>query len=365
RTTEAQMPRIEQFGNHVLTVLSYPLDPNQRIFHLYLVSSLLFAIGVYFFSPVYRKHREEGRSLFGGLLAFLFPAEVWKHPSAWVDVRFFIPHQLVRLWIYTDLLAIFSVTTHKTVYGALTALSGRESVTTVSADTTWLVVVYSMVLFLAMDFAGFLAHYVQHKIPLLWEFHKIHHSAEVLHPLTNYREHPADNVLYATVNGISVGICTSLFLFFFNVQPLLLIVPVLGIPISAFAFNFLGYNLRHSHIWIRWPGVFAYLFGCPAHHQIHHSCKRHHINKNFAFMFPIWDLMFGTYHLPKQEEEVEFGIGDGSEGDYRSFAAMYLVPFSNLIRKYLPEELQTNELLLEDADTKRPSEVTDLETSEG
>ena len=193
-------------------------------------------------------------------------------------------------------------------------------------------VTYGLVLFLCLDFAAYLTHYLQHKIPILWEFHKIHHSAEVLHPLTNYREHPIDNVAYAIANGIATGLVISGCQFLFSAVPTHLLVPMLGISVLPFLFNFMGYNLRHSHIWLRWPGVLAYLWGCPAHHQIHHSYRPKHINKNFAFMFPIWDVVFGTFYLPKHEEKLDIGIGDGTEGDYHSFVSLYATPFVRLFR---------------------------------
>ncbi|MCG8583151.1 MAG: sterol desaturase family protein, partial [Pirellulales bacterium] len=108
------------------------------------------------------------------------------------------------------------------------------------------------------------------------------------------------------------------------------IVQILGINAFMFVYNVSGYHLRHSHVWLRWPGPLAYLFGCPAHHQIHHSCKPEHINKNMAFMFPIWDVLFRTFHLPKEREEMVFGIGDGSEGEYKGFFSIYLRPFVEL-----------------------------------
>ena len=154
---------------------------------------------------------------------------------------------------------------------------------TVLTASILLVIAFALASPMVLDFLAFLTHYFQHKVPALWEFHKIHHSAEVLHPLSNYREHPVDNIVYATVLGIGSGLVLGTFQFLFGVTPIKLLVPVLGISLIAFAFNFLAYNLRHSHIWVRWPGILAYVFGCPAHHQIHHSCKRHHINKNFAF----------------------------------------------------------------------------------
>jgi sterol desaturase/sphingolipid hydroxylase (fatty acid hydroxylase superfamily) len=156
----------------------------------------------------------------------------------------------------------------------------------------------------------------------------------VLHPLSNYREHPVDNLYYAVVTGVAAGLTLGSFELLFGVQPLSLVIPVFGIGFLAFAFNFFGYNLRHSHIWVRWPGLLAYLFGCPAHHQIHHSCKPQHINKNMAFMFPIWDVLFGTFYLPAEKEELEFGLGDGTEEEYRGYFSIYVLPFLSLIRRF-------------------------------
>ena len=159
----------------------------------------------------------------------------------------------------------------------------------------------------------------------------MHHSAEVLNPLSNYREHPIDNVVYAAVLAIGAGTTAGVFQSLFGVEPSL--VNILGINSGAFLFNISGYHLRHSHIWLRWPGPLAYLFGCPAHHQIHHSCKPEHINKNMAFIFPVWDLLFGTFYLPKQREELVFGIGDGTEAEYKSFLSIYFRPFTELFNR--------------------------------
>ena len=45
--------------------------------------------------------------------------------------------------------------------------------------------------------AIFVAHYLQHRVPVFWEFHKVHHSAQVLTPITLYRMHPIDDMLTA------------------------------------------------------------------------------------------------------------------------------------------------------------------------
>ncbi len=330
------------FGKHVLKVLSYPILPDQRLFYLYLLSSFAFAIGVYCYSPNYKEDKEAGRGFIKGLFAFVFPKKVWQHPSAWVDVRFFIPHQILRLWLYTDFMGIFAVLSHFAITTVLQNSMGTNSMYTFPADHIFLVISYTIVSLIVVDFSSFFTHYFQHKIPILWEFHKIHHSAKVLHPLSNYREHPIDNVSYAITTGISLGVVNGAFAFLFSVTPAELFTPLLGIGIAAFSFNFFGFHLRHSHIWLRWPGILAFIFGCPAHHQIHHSCKPKHIDKNFAFQLPIWDILFGTFYLPKQEEELEIGLGDGTEHQYKSYLTMYTLPFINLL-KQSPEPEKTDD----------------------
>jgi sterol desaturase/sphingolipid hydroxylase (fatty acid hydroxylase superfamily) len=155
-----------------------------------------------------------------------------------------------------------------------------------------------------------------------------------MHPLTNYREHPVDNVLYAAVLGAATGFVAA------TVSAVLGYVPseptVLGVGIFVLAYNGLGYNLRHSHIWLRWPGPLVYLFGSPAHHQVHHSYHPTHINKNFAFIFPVWDLLFGTLQMPKTNADVKFGLGEREEEEFTSCIRLYLVPFRNVARLLMP-----------------------------
>src|SRR6516162_3404523 len=85
-----------------LKVVSYPTESDEHVFVLYLFTSLMLAIAVFIVTRP-TGAEGEGPSRLNGLLRFLFPAEVWKSRSAWVDVRFFVPHQMVRIWIYGTL----------------------------------------------------------------------------------------------------------------------------------------------------------------------------------------------------------------------------------------------------------------------
>ena len=187
--------------------------------------------------------------------------------------------------------------------------------------------VYMFVLIAFLDFVSYGIHYLQHKNPLLWEFHKVHHSLEVMHPLSNYREHPIDNIVYAVGTGSAYGLFMGLASKLFGYVPGM--PTLLGVPLLMFAFNILGYNLRHSHVWLRWPGRWSMLFASPAHHHIHHSYQPDHIDKNFAFIFPCWDVLFRTYHLPETNKDVRFGISMHYVSEYKSCLGIYFIPFKN------------------------------------
>jgi sterol desaturase/sphingolipid hydroxylase (fatty acid hydroxylase superfamily) len=149
-----------------------------------------------------------------------------------------------------------------------------------------------------------------------------------MQPLSNYREHPVDNLFYSVVT--SVGVVTAGAAFALGCE--FKTVDRLGINSFLFVFNFAGYNLRHSHIWLAWPGFAGYLLGSPAYHQIHHSYDECHINKNLGFLFSVWDWLHGSLYMPREHEDLHFGLGDGTEPEYSSVLRLDYLPFLRLDR---------------------------------
>jgi sterol desaturase/sphingolipid hydroxylase (fatty acid hydroxylase superfamily) len=311
-----------RFSDHALHVLSSPLEPSNRIFVLYLASSVLAA----FF--VFRAARKRGGE--GSFLRFLFPRHVWQHPSAWLDLRYFVFHMLIGHFLTLSLAAwgsalAFEVVTGKPLVEALLHDSNDFS----GADLA-ITLAYMVVSMVVIDLLAFVTHYLQHKLPILWEFHKVHHSAEVMHPISNFREHPVDNFVYKLVNGLGAGVIGGVAVGLFGYMPS--VPSLLGVPALMFAFNLLAYNLRHSHVWLRWPGRWAMILPSPAHHHVHHSCHPDHIDKNFAFMFPVWDVVFKTYCMPADNRDVKFGIGEGKATELTTCLQLYFVPFRDAWR---------------------------------
>ncbi len=307
-------------------VIVYPVDPGERIFWLYLLTSLALAGAVYLRSRRAAPQRPGIR----GFLRFCFPPEIWRHPSAWLDVRYFLVHQMLRVWIYGALVLTVSTASADEVASVLRRLLGDPPAPARPIGLGGRAAI-ALATLAATDFASFLVHWLQHKVPLLWAFHKVHHSAPVMHPLSNYREHWIDNLGYALVHGATSGAAAGAALQLHG-QPVG-VLEVLGVNAFVVVYNAAGYNLRHSHLWLAWPGWLGWVLGSPAYHQIHHSVDPRHLDKNFAFAFPIWDRLFGSAYLPREPEPLRFGLADGSESEYRSVLRLWFLPFAELLRR--------------------------------
>jgi sterol desaturase/sphingolipid hydroxylase (fatty acid hydroxylase superfamily) len=269
--------------------------------------------------------RADAEDAKGTFVQYLFPKRVWSHPSARLDLRYFIFHRTIMQFVLLGMSLTMTLVAFAFVSG------GRALPDMTMPDTTMsfgagllLATLFMLIAVTILDFVAFYIHYLQHKIPLLWQFHKVHHSSEVMHPVSNFREHPIDNIVYESFTGLAYGAVAGVaarFLGYIPTMPMLL-----GVPVVAFLFNIVAYNLRHSHVWLRWPGVWSAVFPSPAHHHVHHSCHPDHLDKNFAFLLPVWDVLFGTYHMPEDNRDVKFGIiDDGS--DLTSCLRLYFVPF--------------------------------------
>ena len=156
-------------------------------------------------------------------------------------------------------------------------------------------VLYTLTLFIISDFTRYWLHRFLHTVPFLWEFHKVHHSAKVLNPLTFYRVHPVENILFAFRYALSIGVVSGVFIYFFGA--FIGVVEIVGVNVLLFLFSLMGSNLRHSHIKIKYPKVMENFFISPFQHQIHHSTK--HSNKNFGGYLALWDKLFGLWSIQK------------------------------------------------------------------
>lgn len=254
-------------------------------------------------------------------LQFAFPREVWRHPSAVLDYKFVAFHRAMAVLIYAPLVlgavAMFSKGVARFIPSGLSAaeLSG----------VPFGYIPFTLTLFMAIDFGVFFVHYLLHRIPLLWHFHKVHHSAEVLTPITEYRQHPIEYFLYSAAQVIASTLVTGVYVVLNHENAHLM--TLFNINVFAVLFYSCAYQLRHSHVWLSYGPILNYVFISPAHHQIHHSADQRHLNTNFGITLAVWDWMFGSLYVPQRRENLRFGLPDENPDDYSSIAKLYFLPF--------------------------------------
>ena len=187
-------------------------------------------------------------------------------------------------------------------------------------------------LLLASEFSDYLVHYLEHKNPILWEIHKVHHSAEHLTPITSLRGHSLGLFYHNAVQSFFCGPIAALFMHVYGLS--LADTLVLGtISRKAFSIGTLD-ALKHSHFPIS-LGVCEGVLISPHMHQIHHSKLKQHWDKNFGTNLSIFDWIFGTAYKPKKNEEIVLGLhgyDDVAIKKYHTLQGAYVAPLVNICR---------------------------------
>jgi sterol desaturase/sphingolipid hydroxylase (fatty acid hydroxylase superfamily) len=160
------------------------------------------------------------------------------------------------------------------------------------------------------DFMGYWTHRLNHTITQLWMFHAIHHSAETVDWLTAVRIHPVNDIFSKGIQALPI------ILLGFSPIAVELYTPILSAYIA----------LIHANV--SWNyGPFRYAIASPAFHRWHHEMDKKAWGKNYAGLFPIYDVIFGTFYLPLNQQPKEFGIY--GEKMTENFVDQMLYPFRN------------------------------------
>ncbi|MDB5864562.1 MAG: hypothetical protein JWO70_2368 [Betaproteobacteria bacterium] len=155
----------------------------------------------------------------------------------------------------------------------------------------WPLAAQAVVMLLVIDFLRYWLHRACHAWPLLWRLHEVHHSPEILYVLNVARFHPIEKTLH----------------FCFDTAPFLL----LGVAPELVACYFVLYSVnglfQHSNVRLRY-GWLNYVVGSAETHRWHHARDPKVAACNFGNTTIVWDLVFGTWHLPRDGCIDDIGI---------------------------------------------------------
>jgi len=163
-------------------------------------------------------------------------------------------------------------------------------------EGTWIVLSF-LAYILLIDFLEYAFHRAQHKVKPLWAMHSLHHSEQAMNVLTGYRHFWLENLLKVA--------------FVYPLAGILFKVPAeIVAPVSII------YSVVNTAAHLNMPvtfGRFSLLLMNPQYHRIHHSVRPEHLNKNFADVFPLFDVIFGTVWKPRKGEFPDTGLDTGDK----------------------------------------------------
>jgi len=167
-----------------------------------------------------------------------------------------------------------------------------------------------------IDMVTYWFHRMAHNVPVVWRFHRVHHSDTSMDSSTYFRGHPIEVFFwFGLSNVIAVGI--------FGLDLLTLsLYYVLATPFFVI-----------EHVNLKFPNwldkTIGWVITTPNLHKVHHEQDEHYTNSNYADIFILWDRLFGTYkHKPV--ENINLGLKEFNHPKKQTFWYLFKSPFINI-----------------------------------
>lgn len=171
----------------------------------------------------------------------------------------------------------------------------------------------AVIAFLLLDYTMYFWHWLNHRVPMLWRFHNVHHTDLDLDVSTAFRFHFGELALSVGVRSIQVALIGA--------GPILALVYEIALEAST--------EFHHSNL--RLPAklerLLNYLIVTPRMHGIHHSIVRRETDSNFSNMFCFWDRIHRTIRLNIHQDDVVIGVPDYRDSRELTFFSLLTMPF--------------------------------------
>lgn len=174
-----------------------------------------------------------------------------------------------------------------------------------------------LISFLVLDFfGGWLVHITQHKIPVLWRFHVVHHADNNVDVTTGLRHHPVESVLRGIYFIAAIFISGA---------------PMYAVMIFQTALVlFVGFTHANINLPRRLDAALSWIFVSPNMHKVHHHFQQPYTDTNYGAILAIWDRLFGTFKK-LDSSQIKYGLDRyyPNEED-ENFMMLFRKPFGKM-----------------------------------
>lgn len=169
-----------------------------------------------------------------------------------------------------------------------------------------------------MDFVLYIWHLLNHEVPFLWRFHRVHHSDLNMDVSTATRFHTGELLISAGVKLAAI--------YLIGVHPVALALFEIVIVLCA--------QFHHSSLKIpQWfDSLYHILFVPPSMHRIHHSVKIKERDSNYGTIFSIWDRVLGTLTRNIDQAMIKIGMGSYRKPEKLNLHQLIAMPFTRTVR---------------------------------
>lgn len=177
----------------------------------------------------------------------------------------------------------------------------------------WNALLCAVLLLVLFDLWMYLWHRANHRIPLLWRFHRVHHSDPAMDSTTALRFHPGEillsnlaNCLVIILLGMSLGV--------------LVLYKTLMVAVILF---------HHSNVDVPvgLDRALRAILVPPSMHRVHHSELRQETDSNYGTIFSWWDRLLRSFRLRQDPQAIRFGIGEFDSDAWQRPLRLLTLPF--------------------------------------
>ena len=169
-----------------------------------------------------------------------------------------------------------------------------------------------------MDFTLWVWHLLNHKVPVLWRFHRVHHCDPEMDVSTATRFHAGELAISALIR---MGLVLLLGADFFG----MLVFETATVAAAQFHHSSLDIPSRlEAPLWL--------LFVPPSMHRIHHSVRIKERDSNYGVIFSLWDRIMGTFLRDVEQDGIRIGVGAYPNPEKLGFRALLAMPFEKPVR---------------------------------